>query len=263
MKDALLLLSPTELRTMASALRSGRLDVPCNPANLARFVANSMTATVASSLQAMADVGMNSASIAYSVELLAAARSDPSDIGDVVDLVMTGPQAIGTECRDTSVVVSDLFRTVETDVLVVGFAMYQGRRVFHELAERMSDLSALCARMYFNIERRPGNTSSSEEIVRQFVDRFRFQEWPAGIRYPELYYDPRALCTDRSKRAALHPKCIVTDCRRVLVTSANFTEAAQERNIEIGVLLKSALLAQRIARFFNVLTESKQFVRAL
>jgi phosphatidylserine/phosphatidylglycerophosphate/cardiolipin synthase-like enzyme len=52
-------------------------------------------------------------------------------------------------------------------------------------------------------------------------------------------------------RSALHAKCIVIDGREALVTSANFTEAAQERNIELGLLVRSAEIASRIERHFQ------------
>lgn len=53
----------------------------------------------------------------------------------------------------------------------------------------------------------------------------------------EMYYDPRALSTQPGPRASLHAKCIVVDRRWSFITSANFTEAAQDRNIEAGVLV--------------------------
>jgi hypothetical protein len=46
-------------------------------------------------------------------------------------------------------------------------------------------------------------------------------------------------------------------------SSANFTEAAQERNIEIGLLLHSTAIAGRLTRFFDALCASGQFQRAL
>ena len=47
---------------------------------------------------------------AYTLELLATSISEHHPIEDMVDLVMTGPLVPGQEVRDTSVVVSDLFR---------------------------------------------------------------------------------------------------------------------------------------------------------
>lgn len=40
--------------------------------------------------------------------------------------------------------------------------------------------------------------------------------------------------------ASLHAKCVVVDERWVLVTSANFTDRGQTRNVEVGVLLDDA-----------------------
>jgi phosphatidylserine/phosphatidylglycerophosphate/cardiolipin synthase-like enzyme len=45
----------------------------------------------------------------------------------------------------------------------------------------------------------------------------------------------------------------VVDRREVFVSSANFTEAAHERNIEVGLLIHSSTLAERIVRHFEAL----------
>ena len=49
--------------------------------------------------------------------------------------------------------------------------------------------------------------------------------------------------------------CIVVDGRKALVTSANFTEAAQERNIELGLLVNSTPVAEGIERHFGGLID--------
>jgi len=49
----------------------------------------------------------------------------------------------------------------------------------------------------------------------------------------------------------------------VFVSSANFTEAAQERNIEVGLLIQSRALAERVRRFFDALVDSGYFGRAI
>jgi phosphatidylserine/phosphatidylglycerophosphate/cardiolipin synthase-like enzyme len=205
---------------------------------------------------------MDPRATACTLELLASALSRPS-IGDLIDLVMTGPPIVGQGNRDTSVVVSDLFRTAEETILVAGYAVYQGEKVFHALVERMTELPALKVRMYLDIQRKPGDTSSSLEIVRRFVHRFQSEEWPLGMPCPEIFYDPRALSPDRSKRAALHAKCVVADREHVFVSSANFTEAAQERNVEVGLLVHSKSAAERLTHFFDALSASGQFLKAL
>jgi phosphatidylserine/phosphatidylglycerophosphate/cardiolipin synthase-like enzyme len=211
----------------------------------------------------MAESGMQPSAAAHTLELLASAISERPLVVDLVDLVMTGPEVAGHENRDTSVVVSDLFRQAEETILIAGYAVYQGQKVFRALAERMTECPALKVSMFLDIQRRPGDTSSSAELVRRFAHRFQSDEWPVGSRTPEVFYDPRSLSSDRTKRAALHAKCVVADGQEVFVSSANFTEAAQERNVEVGLLLRSTATAQRLTQFFNALYASGQFMRAL
>jgi len=263
MMEALLSLSPAELRTLAASLRSGRLCAPYSPSSVGRYMAEPIAGPVSAHLQEMSDTGMQPAATAYSLDLLASARSDTSSISDNIDLVLTGPSVAGAEHRDTSVVVSDLFRKAEETILVAGYAVYQGQKVFHALAERMVERPTLKVRMFLNIQRKPGDTSSSAELVRRFAHRFQSEQWPTGGRLPEVFYDPRSLSPDRSERAALHAKCVVADCRDVFISSANFTEAAQERNVEVGLLLHSTPVAENLSHFFGTLCSTGEFLRAL
>lgn len=50
-----------------------------------------------------------------------------------------------------------------------------------------------------------------------------------------MYYDPRTAAA--RSFASLHARCLIVDHEHVLITSANFTGRAQERNIEVGVVL--------------------------
>ena len=48
-------------------------------------------------------------------------------------------------------------------------------------------------------------------------------------------------------RASLHAKVVVVDHIKLFLTSANFTEVAQQRNIEMGLLSHAAYLAKQVA----------------
>jgi phosphatidylserine/phosphatidylglycerophosphate/cardiolipin synthase-like enzyme len=80
---------------------------------------------------------------------------------------------------------------------------------------------------------------------------------------PEIYFDPRSLAMDGKPKAVLHAKCVVVDAATAFVSSANFTEAAQERNIEVGVLVRSHVVAARIVAFFAGLLSTGALKRAL
>lgn len=262
MRESLLQLSTTELKLLAGAFRTGRISLPCGPSSLARYVSEPIVDQVAAAFDEMASLGYSAAGMAYVLDLLSDARSRVPRFDDVIQLVMSGPQLAGSERRDTSVVVGDLFRNARESVLIVGYAIYQGKRLFDELAKRMDESPELDVRMFLDISRKPGDTSTSDEIVRRFVHRFRYEEWPNNSRAPQVFYDPRALSLDRTERASMHAKCVVVDGRRVFVSSANFTEAAQERNVEIGVLFESVAAASRIIRFLAALVDSMQFRKA-
>jgi len=173
----------------------------------------------------------------------------------LVDLVWTGPEAPEAPSRDTSVVVRELFSSATESVLVAGYAVYQGRDVFRALADRMEELPDLKVQMFLDVQRPHGDTTEDSELLRRFATRFRSNDWP-GDRMPEIYYDPRSLEMDKGKKSSLHAKCIVIDSEKAFVSSANFTEAAQIRNIEVGVLIRSAYFASRLARHFKALADA-------
>jgi phosphatidylserine/phosphatidylglycerophosphate/cardiolipin synthase-like enzyme len=107
-----------------------------------------------------------------------------------------------------------------------------------------------------NIHRRHQDQTASLVLVRELATRIRDQIWP-GKRLPEVFYDPRSLETEGNKRAVLHAKTVVVDGRFTLLTSANFTEAAHERNIEAGVMVDDPRLAERVTRQFDHFVEAR------
>jgi phosphatidylserine/phosphatidylglycerophosphate/cardiolipin synthase-like enzyme len=207
----------------------------------------------------MAELGMSAIAMAWTLDLLASTLASRPALEDIVDLVTTAPAASRVANRDTAVVVSELFRNACTSVVIAGYAVHQGQRVFHALAERMKQCPDLKVRMFLDIQRGNGDTSAPEELVRRFLYRFRTSQWPAGAPIPQIFYDPRAVSLDRNGRAALHAKCVVVDETDLFVSSANFTEAAQERNIEVGLLLRSPWVAARLSGFFDALVASQHF----
>ena len=71
---------------------------------------------------------------------------------------------------------------------------------------------------------------------------------------PAVFYDPRSLEPD-GPGGVLHAKAVVADDEAAFVTSANLTEAAFDRNIEVGVLTRDHALAASLARHFGTLIE--------
>ncbi len=258
MTDSFAPLSAGELTAAATALRAGRLPVPLSQLSVAPYLGRT-AATVAPTLVKLTAEGLSAEHLAFFLELLATERNSQRT-GEEVELVSTGPEAAGFPARDTRIVVRELFRHADRSVLIAGYAVYQGHDVFGGLAERMDADPDLVVRMFLDVQRPYGDTSKSSEILRRFAERFRAREWP-GSRLPAVYYDPRSLNMDASKRASLHAKCVVVDESIAFVSSANFTEAAQVRNIEVGALVRSEPFARQLAQHFLGLADQRLLER--
>jgi phosphatidylserine/phosphatidylglycerophosphate/cardiolipin synthase-like enzyme len=263
MIEHLLQLGRSDLHQLAAALRSHRLSTPFNPVGLGRVGIHAGAQDIASELQALSDQGLSESQLASVLDLVVKDRDLRTERSTIIDLVATGPEAPGVVNRDTSVVVRELFANAQNSVLVAGYAVHQGQQVFRALADRMVQRPGLRVRMFLDVQRGPGDNSASQELVRRFAERFRIQQWPTDRHLPEVYYDPRSIEPDGGKRACLHAKCVVVDSEAVFVSSANFTEAAQERNIEIGLLVRSGRLAEQVLMHFNALAAAGQLKRVL
>ncbi len=62
---------------------------------------------------------------------------------------------------------------------------------FEVLAQRMDTTAGLRVTLLLNIQRRRGDTTVAEQLVRKFADRFWGTDWPGSSR-PTVYYDPRS-----------------------------------------------------------------------
>jgi phosphatidylserine/phosphatidylglycerophosphate/cardiolipin synthase-like enzyme len=260
MPDALRRLAAEDLRALEAAVRSGRLRAPFSPAAVRAYCPAPAADAVSIDLQQLADEGIRPEHLWLLLQAFADARRGPRGLDEGIDLVWTGPDVPGLVSRDTGVVVRELFSAAERSVLVAGYAVYQGRDVFRALAERMEAVPDLHVRMFLDIQRPYTDTTRDADLVRRFAVRFRSKEWP-GTRLPEVFYDPRSLHLDRAVRASLHAKCVVVDERVAFVSSANFTPAAQVKNVEAGVLVRSEQFAGQLAGHFRALVSSAALQR--
>ena len=59
----------------------------------------------------------------------------------------------------------------------------------------------------------------------------------------------------------LHAKAVVADGESVFVTSANLTDAAFDRNIELGILLRDRTMAASVSSHFQGLIDAEVLLR--
>jgi len=204
---------------------------------------------VAAALGDLERLGISGAAAAAWIrELEAVALRSPSP-----DLVWSGPEVPGLHARDTRRVYDELLGSAEHSIWVSTFVYFDGPRAFEVLARRMEERPDLRVVLLLNIQRRRGDTTCAEDLVRSFADRFWGLDWP-GSSKPGVYYDPRSLELD-GPGGILHAKAVVVDDEVVFVTSANLTEAALDRNFELGLLVRDRALAASVSRHFRVLID--------
>lgn len=169
------------------------------------------------------------------------------------DLVWSGPEVPGLHARDTRRVYEELLGSAERSIWASTYAFFDGPKAFQVLARRMETKPSLSVTLLLNIQRRRGDATALDELVRRFADRFWKTDWPGSLR-PSVYFDPRALDVDGSG-GVLHAKAVVADDEVVFVTSANLTEAALDRNIELGVLIRDRAVALTVGGYFRSLID--------
>lgn len=125
-----------------------------------------MAPSVIAALKLLTERGFGPESLALSIDLLAEPSDFRSPIEDAAQLVMTAPTESGAHHRDTRVVVNDLFNRAEISLIVAGYAVHQGKRVFDELAVRMESLPSLQVRLFLNVTARREDTSSVASVER-------------------------------------------------------------------------------------------------
>ncbi len=258
MLDALHALPAGSLRALASSLRAGMLS-----AGISRFgvqqAAGADAAVVEAALQTLSASGFTPPQLAVLVQAIVDARGSQPDATSLFDLVLSGPDLPGVPTADTAAVVHTLITQAQSEVLLVGYAIHNGRELLKPLAEQMDQMPALRIMFCLDINRPYGDTSRDDEIVRRFAGEFRTKHWP-WERVPKVFYDPRALVPGGPQRGSLHAKCVVIDRSIALVTSANFTEAAQHRNIEAGLVIRHPGTVDRIVNYFEGLIAASHLV---
>jgi phosphatidylserine/phosphatidylglycerophosphate/cardiolipin synthase-like enzyme len=247
--------SKTALVSLTDGLEGGRLTAPYTVIGLRQCLPETECLAICDDLNKLKDLGLQPKQIAVMLRIVIAEREAAHRTADQVELVWTGPDTDGVHSRDTGVVVRELFAQAHKSVLVSGFAIFQGKQVFKTLADRMDSRPELSVRMFLNVARAHLDDTSDAELLRRFAESFLCGQWP-GQRIPQVFYDPRSLVRGGGPKASLHAKCIVIDDDRALITSANLTEAAQERNIEAGILIRDPIFAKSLRDQFETLVSN-------
>lgn len=252
MIDALLTLPPHLRARLQQGLKTGNISSPHTIVSLkAALNTDEDLQSTVDALNELTALGVTGPAAAELLEALENAASETK----TTDLVWSGPEVPGLYARDTKQVYKELLSAAKQSIWVSTYVFYDGPKAFETLADRMDAMPDLKVRLLLNIQRKWGDATDANHLVRSFADTFWSKDWPGSSR-PNVFYDPRALEMDRPG-GVLHAKAVVVDDEALFVTSANLTEAAQERNIEVGLLVRDRTLAMTLSQHFRVLIERK------
>ncbi len=160
-------------------------------------------------------------------------------------VVWTGPKVEGSFLRATREVVRELIRGAHAELLVVGYwiaARDDGEGIIEELIASLAEAVTRGVTASVVIDERIRSDGRDNR-------RILLSAWPVGVSLPKVL---TWRLPPGDQHLKLHAKVLVADRRDALVTSANLTSYAMDRNMEMGVRLVGHP-AVDIARHFNLL----------
>ncbi len=147
----------------------------------------------------------------------------------------------------------DLFRGARESVIVAGYT-FDEAEILEPLHEAMQS-RGVAATLLLDVHGEARTEAEAEALVTRKIDAFFRDVWTFGPPRPAVYYDPRTALRG-PPWASLHAKCVVVDDARALVTSANFTNRGQTRNIEAGALIEDRSFSEELAAQWRALIAS-------
>jgi phosphatidylserine/phosphatidylglycerophosphate/cardiolipin synthase-like enzyme len=229
-------ISTSVLEHLRDALASGLLKPPVDRAALIGF-------GVRHQLEAI-ELALAGHRTAACLSVLDVTLSERAKRRPTPELVWTGPEATAGTARDTAVVLRELFEGARESVLLAGYSFDHARDVLAPLHHSMQS-HHVAARFFVDIPQLERGEVEDGHLARH-LGGFLNDNWPFGEPRPHLHYDTRALKMG-PPYCSLHAKCVVVDGAKAFISSANFTQRGQERNIEVGVLIEDASFASFLA----------------
>ena len=245
-------MNAAELNVIIENLKSGRWSLPLSSLILGESFSKESAAYWGKVFKGFQNNNFNSDQAVFALsEIERSLKSNLDSSPTSFELVWTGPEALNSTFRDSSIVAQDLLRQAKNEVMIATYVVYQGKEIFKELGLKVDSDPNFKVTFIIDAQRN-GNTSAEEAVLLKFKADF-IKQWPAK-KLPDIYYYARSLEQGNHEKYSMHAKCIVVDSEKSLITSANFTQAAHHRNIEAGVVIQSKEYAINLkSQFFNLI----------
>lgn len=198
----------------------------------------------------------SSEAIIVMIQTIIDTRYYNTNIALTQSLVVTGPETQqGANLRTGSRFIQ-IVEHAKHELMLATFALYQGDQILEPIHQAILRNPDLEVTLILNIQRPYGDRTITEDLIEKARQDFLNRSWPWDIK-PKVYYYPASLKMEARQRSSMHAKFLIADEERCFITSANFTEAAQKRNIEIGVELQHSLEPKALSRYFKELISNE------
>jgi phosphatidylserine/phosphatidylglycerophosphate/cardiolipin synthase-like enzyme len=169
-----------------------------------------------------------------------------------LQLVWSGPDTKLVPIRRTEQVLMEVIQAASTRIFLVSFVAYAVPSVLdimRKAVERGVNISILLE----SSEDHGGKISvDSIAKMRKALPDATVYVWRPEARERD----------ERGRFGAVHAKCAVADGKVAFVTSANLTDAALEKNMEIGVLIEGGNIPNQLDRHLEALVTTRTIVEA-
>lgn len=202
-----------------------------------------------------------SAAIAV-IEAILQTREGSSNLALAQTLVLTGPEIENASILKTGSRFIEVVQHARRELMLATFALYQGDQILAPIHEAMMRHPSLDVTLILNVPRKYGDTTLTEQLLESYKRDFLTKHWRWEPR-PKVYHFPASLLLKASDRSSMHCKFVLADEERCFITSANFTEAAQTKNIEVGIELSGSYEPKALSAYFKALIQGEVLARLI
>jgi HKD family nuclease len=165
------------------------------------------------------------------------------------ELVWTGPDSTMFPVRRSEQVLLDIINSANETLFIVSFVLVKIPNV--EQALKQAIARGVKVKMLLESEDKESIGVFAKTLERLYtnIPKIQLYIWPRENR--EKY---------QAGFARVHAKCAVADQRGAFITSANLTEAALDRNIEMGINIEGGSIPSDICTQLNAMINSKEII---
>ncbi|WP_254868965.1 DISARM system phospholipase D-like protein DrmC [Vibrio hepatarius] len=165
------------------------------------------------------------------------------------ELVWTGPDSTMFPVRRSEQVLLDIINSANETLFIVSFVLVKIPNV--EQALKQAIARGVKVKMLLESEDKESSGVFAKTLERLYtnIPNIQLYIWPRENR--EKY---------QAGFARVHAKCAVADKRGAFITSANLTEAALDRNIEMGINIEGGSIPSDICSQLDAMINSKEIL---